>query len=476
MSLGSGIQLRRGFEPTKMKPNRFNSQQFSEPIISQGEINVDCSVDPRLPKQRQNAVQNIPRDELMGADLGENLAFVDIGHGEPLMIHRNFIQSNGMEKMFPKKAHVFSSVNGMYIQGKRRGLTQQEFERSIDFFGFSNGAVTFGIGKESSMKVSSRLAGSGTTENTGTEEFHIGDDIQWSLNSIDDTTRQKELESAPELQYKSKLKMGIVWRRVDYRDTTYFLHDALTVTYRPENEVYIRDFTVLMDADRSQHIPPQVRLGMMMRLFVAWAGYNAIVQALERGWVLPNAPADFKVNPWYTNYHSDSWNELDAVSPTKLSQGLVQKSGFDLKFNQNPDPASKIEMNRVKQMLAARHGFVGQHSNGVFHGSQAYLDTITARTLRGMITDDNAYRGGDISVLFTDEDESNAMLPSANGIDRVVNPDSLIGLLSDIQGRVGNDLYLTSVMAHNEIKSKNVLKSLSHAHTGEKFNYLLKIH
>lgn len=116
MSLASGIRLRRGIASNGSRPNRFNSQQFSEPILSQGEIDVDCSVDPRLGKQRANSTKGeIPRDELMGTDLGENLAYADIGHGEPLLIHRAPISSNGMEKYFPKKAHVFSSVNGMYV-------------------------------------------------------------------------------------------------------------------------------------------------------------------------------------------------------------------------------------------------------------------------------------------------------------------------------------------------------------------------
>lgn len=113
MSLASGVKLRRGFENTGLKANRFNSAQFSEPILTQGEINADCIVDARLGKLREQAVKDLPRDEVFGSDLGQNMQFVDIGMQEPLLIHRKPITSNGFEKYFPKKAHVFSSLNGM---------------------------------------------------------------------------------------------------------------------------------------------------------------------------------------------------------------------------------------------------------------------------------------------------------------------------------------------------------------------------
>lgn len=333
------------------------------------------------------------------------------------------------------------------------------------------------MGKESSMKVSSRLAGSGTTENTGNDEIHIGDDLQWCLNSIDETIRKKELEDLPELQYKDKQKMGIIWRRVDYRDVSYYLQDAITVTFRPENDEIVKDFTALLDKDRSEHISPQVRLGMLMRLLVAFAAYNGVVNAMERGWVIPRTPADFNTRQWYHNYSSDSWNAIDAYDPRVLSQGVVvaNADGTELAFNRNPSVQERIYASRVKKFLAAKHGFVGNQYNGTFTGCQAYLDTITARTLRGMITDPMPNAGADLGDLFVDdESDSSPISRSSNGIDHVINQESLTGLLTDIQGRVGNDLYLSSVFAYNELKSKVVLKSLSHCAGGEKFNYLIK--
>src|SRR5271170_2075529 len=102
------------------RPNRFKSQQFSEAVLTEGEINVDCLVDSRLWKQRSDAVKDpdLAKDLLMGTDLGENMEFVDVRLGEPLFIQKKMIRSNGQEKFFPRKAHVFSSFNGMLIIGK----------------------------------------------------------------------------------------------------------------------------------------------------------------------------------------------------------------------------------------------------------------------------------------------------------------------------------------------------------------------
>lgn len=377
-----------------------------------------------------------------------------------------------------------SNDSPRYIIGKKRGLTQLEFERQFDFFGFAQSGVTFGIGKESSMKVAARLAGSGTTENTGNDEIHIGDEVQWTLNSIDDLTRQKELENAPEVQYKSKYKMGVVWRRADYSDATYYLHDALADTFREQNETQVRDFTILLDHDRSQHLNPRLRLGMLMRLLVAFAAYNGIVQALERGWVEPRAPVDFSSQQasWSSNFNSESWAAIDEIHPLDLSRGAVltrQNQPNELVFEPNPDPALKRFNARWKQFMAAKHGFAGEQfgSGKSFLGSQAYLDTITARTLRGMITtDDKVFAGGDLSLLFEGAEEDTPVTVASDGLNRVLNLESLTGIIMDIQSRVGNDLYATAITARNEHASKIVLKSLSHAVAGEKFNYLLKIH
>lgn len=140
----SGIRLRPGIASRGLQTNRFNSQQFSERILSAGEINMDCSVDSRLGAQRRDAVAKMPRDQVMGTDLGENLEFVDIHMNEPALMYKNLVTSNGQEKFFPKKAHIFTSVNGMYIFGKTKNMTQADFENQFMFAGISNGDVTFG--------------------------------------------------------------------------------------------------------------------------------------------------------------------------------------------------------------------------------------------------------------------------------------------------------------------------------------------
>jgi hypothetical protein len=114
------VRLRPGFASTGLRANRFNSEQFAERILSQGEINMDCSVDPRLGAQRREAVSKLPRDQVFGHDLGENLEHCDIHMGEPALMYKSMITSNGMEKFFPKKAHIFTSLNGMYVLSAKK--------------------------------------------------------------------------------------------------------------------------------------------------------------------------------------------------------------------------------------------------------------------------------------------------------------------------------------------------------------------
>lgn len=482
--MSTGIRLRAGIASNGTRPNRFNSKQFSEPILSQGEINMDCSVDPRLGAQRQDATKgDIPTDQVMGLDLGDNLEFVDIHMGEPLLRYKRMIASNGQERLFPRKAFVFSSVNGMYIVGKSKHMTQDDWEDQFDFAGISNGDVTFGMGKMSTMKVSTRIAGSGTLENTGNDEFHIGDDIVWCLNSIDPRERAMELEELPDVQYKSKRKMGIIWKRLDYADATYYLQDALTKTFDEKWDEYTNDFTVLLDNDKNVHIPNDIRIGLQMRLLVAFASYNGIVQAIERGWVKPRTPSDFKVNSFDAGYDSPSWQAIESISPLDLSRGKVDKEpgvrhGLRYRPAEDLTEEEKREQTRVKEFLAAKHGFFGDvFGRGTIVGSRPFLDTITCRTLRGMIRSDDPFQAGDISQLFhADPEEGPGTVLGAARINHIHSLSTLIGHLSAIQGRVGNDLYGCSVQARNKVYSKRVAKSLTHSLGGEKWNYILTIH
>lgn len=474
------VRLRPGFQSKGLRPNRFNSEQFAERILSQGEINMDCSVDPRLGTQRREAVTKLPRDQVFGHDLGENFENVDLHMGEPALMYKSMITSNGMEKFFPKKAHIFTSLNGMYILGKNKKMTQSDFEDQFMFAGISNGDVTFGMNKESSMKVSTRIAGSGTLENTGNDEFNIGDDIVWSLNSIHESERAQELMELPEVQYKKKEKMGIVWRRLNYREAVYYLQDSLTLTFDRQYDDIVNDFTILTDVDKSHHVKDNIRVGMLMRALVAFASWNGIVNAIERGWVVPRSPADFKRDSFDTNYTDPSWEAIDSIDPVDLSRGMVVEGpNRALKFL----PAETVkdedlrEQTRFKQFLAAKHGFFGDVYGRGVQGSHAFLDTITCRTLRGMITSKKEYDAGDISHVFrADPEEGPTGMFGTSKLNHHHNLQALIGHLLALQGRIGNDLYATAVHSRNKQNTKVVAKCLTHSLPGEKWDYLLKIH
>jgi hypothetical protein len=336
------------------------------------------------------------------------------------------------------------------------------------------------MNKESTMKVSTRIAGSGTLENTGNQELNIGDDVVWSLNSIHEQERSEELAELPEVQYKKKEKMGVVWRKLNYREAVYYLQDSLTQTFDKQHDAIVNDFTILTDVDKSHHIKDNIRVGMLMRALVAFASFNGIVNAIERGWVVPRSPADFRRDSFDTNYTDPSWESIEEVDPIDLSHGkVVEGPNRSLVFRSAEQLTDEDlrEQTRAKQFIAAKHGFFGDVYGRGIQGSHAFLDTITARTLRGMITSKSAYDSGDISHMFrADPEEGPTGVFGTSKLNQHHNLQSLIGHLLALQGRVGNDLYATAVHARNKLHNKVALKCLTHSLPGEKFDYLLRLH
>jgi hypothetical protein len=221
-------------------------------------------------------------------------------------------------------------------------------------------------------------------------------------------------------------------------------------------------------------------MGMLLRLLVAFASYNGVVQALERGWVKAQSPADFRTEPFETNYNDPSWEAIDKIDPRELSQGkVVQNRGLGLDFvpaDQMSDE-DRLEQTRTKEWLAAQHGFFGSVYGRNISGNRAFLDTITVRTLRGMISSKDEYDMGDMSALFhSDPDEADPSMFGTSKLNNRHNLQTLMGHLLEIQGRVGNDVYATAVGILNRLRDRVGLKVLNHCLPGEKLNYLLKIH
>lgn len=480
MSKQESRPLRRGFgNVTQYKTNRFNSQQFAEPLISQGDINVAVQGDPYDVTDRKNNIKRIDKAELMGTDLGDQGEFANIVMDEPLFIRRRHIVSTGRENLFGKNPVVRSSFNGLHIQGSRgRHATQSDWENQWDFFGFSHGAVTHTPGIESGMQISTRMAGSHTTYHTGWQEIHVGDDVEWCLNSINEEDRKEEVRVAPEVKYKSREKLGVIWRPTDYAESVYYLHDAFTITFDDQYASQAIDFTSLFDPYRGQNLDPKFRLGMQMRALIMFASWNGIVQAIERGWVKAQTPADFRHSTFDTDYDEPSYTTIEQMDPIHLARGEVtyDPDHRTLSFAEEADDLAKIETSRVNQWLAAKHGFFGDaYGRGTVIGSKSFINTVCIRSLKGMFCGPQEMEDmGDLSHCFPGE------LDDAYGANRSIplksgpNLATLQGHLLEMQGRAGNDLWSTMVQAYAQHKRKVVLKSLSHCGGGEKLDYIEK--
>lgn len=150
-------------------------------------VTLDVKVSPTLLVMRTGATKHVPREQVIGT---LQQGYLDVVPGEPVFTKRggDAVLSGNTSYAGENMNRGFSSFNGISVQGQ----TQEQFESQWQMVGFAWDGYVHGDPDQLESGITVLVGGSGSTYNTGTQVFAMGDWIFWRLSDVDYAQRALE--------------------------------------------------------------------------------------------------------------------------------------------------------------------------------------------------------------------------------------------------------------------------------------------
>lgn len=174
--------------PTSFGTNRGAA---AKNIVSQGLVTMNVGSGERIVAERR-ADKSATRFAPDASYNGDAYAAHHVYQYQPLMVSRqstkrSLVQSLTMHSVGALTLEPFATFNG-YNHGNR---TREEIEEDIDIIGFAGTPYTYGEATQNDGGLAAIIAGSFTTQNTGTSSIVPGQLLQWKAYDMRDTADDK---------------------------------------------------------------------------------------------------------------------------------------------------------------------------------------------------------------------------------------------------------------------------------------------
>lgn len=174
--------------PTSFGTNRGAA---AKNIVSQGLVTMNVGSGERIVAERR-ADKSATRFAPDASYNGDAFAAHHVYQYQPLMVSRqstkrSLVQSLTMHSVGALTLEPFATFNG-FNHGNR---TREEIEEDIDVIGFAGTPYTYGEATQNDGGLAAIIAGSFTTQNTGTSSIVPGQLLQWKAYDMRDTADDK---------------------------------------------------------------------------------------------------------------------------------------------------------------------------------------------------------------------------------------------------------------------------------------------